>query len=177
MIYAPHTIDESLFEALDDENDKHGLRRNLLMMEWRDLNTAAAKKRDKQMLDRTSAYRVIRSMCAPGLNAILVADEDFRNVRTDDPLALLDVLRKVVTTRCEGNEKAERDMALQDWYTLAMISGETLTTYGRRAVKMLERLTTSGVKEAQCPDPEQQASRFIQGLSNSNRIYYDYRTT
>ena len=144
-------------------------------MDSRDQNTAAAKKRDKQMPDRSSAYRVIRSMCSPGLNAILVADEEFRKVRTDDPLALLDVLRKIVTTRCDGNEKAERDKALQDWYTLAMIPGETLTTYGRWAVKTLERLTTSGVKAAQCPDPEQQASRFIQGLSNSIKIYYDYK--
>jgi hypothetical protein len=49
---------------------------------------AYMNKLDKQLLDKGSAYRVIRSMCSPQLNAILVVDTNFIAVTKTDPLAL-----------------------------------------------------------------------------------------
>jgi Zinc knuckle len=61
------------------------------------------QKTEKQMLDRVSAFLVIRSMCSPQLNAILVVDPIFIAVATNDPFALLAAIKDVVTSRCDGN--------------------------------------------------------------------------
>lgn len=126
-------------------------------------------------MDKGSAYRVIRSMCSPQLNAILIFDPKFMKVEKTDPLALLAAIKLVVTSRCDGNIELERAQALRDWYTLTMPEGEDIVEYGRRSVKLCERLTSTGVPVAQCPLPKSQSLRFIDGLSNSNSTYYDYK--
>jgi hypothetical protein len=133
------------------------------------------QKTEKQILDRVSAYRVIRSMCSPQLNAILVADPTFMAVGTSDQLDLLAANKSVVTSRCDGNIELERAQALLDWYTLTMREGEDVVDYGRRSVKLCERLTRTGVPEPQRPRPKEQYLRFIDGLSSSISTYLDYK--
>ena len=129
----------------------------------------------RQLLDRASAYTLIRSMCTPSLNAILAVDENFIAVEPDDPLSLLKVIKTIVTSRCDGNIELERSHALRDWCTLTMHNGEDLIVYGTRATKLFDRLTTAGVTEAQLPSPKEQSMRVIDGLSSSVQSYTDYR--
>jgi hypothetical protein len=125
------------------------------------------QKVEKQQLDRVSAYRVIRLMCSPQLNAILVVDPTFIAVGTDDPLALLAAIKSVVTSRCDGNIELERAKALRDWYTLTMREDEDVVDYRRRSVKLCERLTSAGIPEPQRPKPIEQSLRFRDELSSS----------
>jgi hypothetical protein len=91
------------------------------------------QKTEKQMLDRVSAFLVIRSMCSPQLNAILVVDPIFIAVAANNPFALLATIKNVATSRCDGNIELERAQALRDWYTLTMREGEDVVDYGRRS--------------------------------------------
>ena len=79
-----------------------GIRRQTVLLVFRTQLSTISQKKDKQTLEKASAYRVIRSMCSPQLNAILVVLPAFLAVKTDDPLALLAVLKTVVTSRTDG---------------------------------------------------------------------------
>jgi hypothetical protein len=85
------------------------------------------------------------------LNAILIVDPTFIAADKNDPLALLAAIKSVVTSSCDGNIELERAQALRDWYTLTMREGEDIVEYGRRSVKLCERLASTGVPIAQCP--------------------------
>ena len=173
--YPEPEIDIAKCAALTEVNDPMGLRKQTMLLQYRTKLSACNQKQEKQMLDRGSAYRVIRSMCSPQLNAILMVDPKFIKVKKTDPLELLTVIKSVVTSRCDGNEELERSQALRDWYTLTMHNGEDLMEYGRRGVKLYDRLTHTGVPKAQLPEPKQQAMRFIDGLNSTISIYYDYK--
>ena len=56
-----------------------------------------------------------------------------------------------------------------------MSTGEDIVTYGRRAVKLSDRLAATGVPVAQIPDTKQQSMRFIDGLSSTVQVYHDYK--
>ena len=101
------------------------------------------------MDDRELAYRLIRTMCSATLNAILTVKVEFIDVEFDDPLKLLEVIKSVVTSRCDGSQEFERSQALRDWYTLTMSTGEDIVPYRRRAVKLFDRHAATGVPEAQ----------------------------
>jgi hypothetical protein len=96
-------------------------------------------------------------------------------VTKTDPLALLAAIKNVVTSRCDGNIELERAQAPRDWYTLTMHGGEDVVAYGRRSVKINDRLTSSGEPEAQLPSPKSQSLRFIDGLTNSSPTYFGYK--
>lgn len=53
--------------------------------------------------------------------------------------------------RCEGNIELERKQALRDWYTLIMGDGADIVEYGRKSVKLREKITSIGVPVAQRP--------------------------
>ena len=95
-------------EALDEITDPKGFRARLIMADLNNDRAVVTKMRRKQMEDCRSAYRLIRSMCSPSLNAILVVEANFIAVKFDDPLGLLDVIKSVVTSRCDGNQELER---------------------------------------------------------------------
>ena len=114
-------------------------------------------------------------MCSPSLKAILVVKANFIAVKFDDPLRLLDVIKSVVTSRCDGNQELERSQALRDWYTLTMSTGEDIVMYGRCAVKLFDRLAVTGVPAARIPDAKEQSMRFIDGLSSTVQVYHDYK--
>ena len=61
------------------------------------------KKLDKQESDKEPVYYVIRSMCSIALDAILGADDEFIAMRENDPLVLLSILKRIVTTKCDGH--------------------------------------------------------------------------
>ena len=69
------------------------------------------KKFDKQESDKEPVYYVIRSMCSIVLNAILGADDEFIAMKANDSLVLLSILKRIVTTKCDGHVK-ERDNIL-----------------------------------------------------------------
>jgi Zinc knuckle len=169
-------LDAAAITGLNDQTDPMGIQRQTVLLVFRTQLSSITQKRDKQALEKASAYRVIRSMCSPQLNAILVVLPAFLAVPTDDPLALLAVLKTVVTSRTDGFDvEIDRDQALREWYTLTMSNGEDIIAYGRRAVKTYERIGTSGVPESHFPSPKQQARRFIEGLSSSISTYNDYK--
>ena len=133
----------TLMESFTDITDPKGYRAKMIM---NDINTDRAlvnKRRMKQMDDRESVYRLIRTMCSPSLNAILTVKAKFITVELDYPLKLLEVIKSVVTSRCDGNQEFERYQALQDWYTLTMSTDEDIVPYGRRAVKLFDRLAAT----------------------------------
>jgi hypothetical protein len=59
---------------LTEENDPLGIRKQTILLLYRARISQHMSKLDKQLLDKASAYRVIRSMCSPQLNAILIVD-------------------------------------------------------------------------------------------------------
>ena len=176
VTYPFPTLEASAIAGLNDQTDPMGFQRQTILLVFKSQLSSVAMKKDKQTLEKASAYRVIRSMCSPQLNAILVVLPAFIAVKTDDPLALLAVLKTVVTSRTDGFDvEIDRDQALREWYTLTMTNGEDIIAYGRRAVKTYERIGTSGVPESHFPTPKQQARRFIEGLSSSIPTYNDYK--
>ena len=176
VTYTLPVLDADAIRGLNDESDPMGIQRQTILLMFKAKLSSLTQKQDKQQLERASAYRVIRSMCSPQLNAILVVLPAFLAVPTDDPLALLAVLKSVVTSRTDGFDvELDRDQALRDWYTLTMHNGEDIIAYGRRAVKTYERIGTSGVPETHFPTPKQQARRFIEGLSSTVITYNDYK--
>ena len=58
-----------------------------------------------------------------------------------------------------------------------MSTGEDIVPYGRRAVKLFDRLAATGVPEAQIPNAVQQATKLIEWLSNTSQVYHDYKNT
>jgi hypothetical protein len=173
--YEEPILDAADLRGLDAVSDPLGIHKQTVLMVYKTKLAAYMNKLDKQLLDKGSAYRVIRSMRSPQLNAILDVDPNFIAVTKTDPLALLAAIKNVVTSRCDGNIELEWAQALRDWYTLTMHGGEDVVAYGRRSVKLYDRLTSSGVPEAQLPSPKSQSLRFIDGLTNSNPTYFDYK--
>ena len=110
--YPLPALSQTEVAKLTPESDPSGLMKQTMMLIFRTLLTACTQKRDKQLMDRGSAYRVIRSMCSPQLNAILVVDPKFILVNKADPLELLAVIKSVVTSRSDGNVALDRDQAL-----------------------------------------------------------------
>ena len=82
-------------------------------------------------------YTLIRSMCSPQLNALLVVDLSFIGCSDNDPLNLLKIIKRLITARPDGNEELDRQKALGEWLTFKMKSNEKIIDYGRRAVRAL----------------------------------------
>jgi hypothetical protein len=106
--YEEPILDAADLRGLDEATDPLGIHKQTVLMVYKTKLAAYMKKLDKQLLDKGSAYRVIRSMCSPQLNAILVVDPNFIAVKKTDPLALLAAIKNVVTSRCDGNIELER---------------------------------------------------------------------
>ena len=173
--YQMPTLDAVEVGLLTELNDPMGLRREMILLMFRTQLTSVTQKLDKQLVDKGSAYRVIRSMCSPQLNAILMVHPGFMAVSKTDPLGLLAVIKTVVTSRSDGNVELDRDEALRDWYCLSMHPGEDIISYGTRAVKRYDRLVNTGVQKGKMPTPKEQSLRFIDGLSNLVPTYTDYK--
>jgi hypothetical protein len=75
--------------GITEVNDPLGIGKQTVLLLFRAKITSYMQKTEKQMLDRASTYRVIRSMCPPQLNAILIVNPTFIAVDKTDPLALL----------------------------------------------------------------------------------------
>ena len=130
------------------ELDPIGIKRMLFQGQWNSQNQAYLEKIDKQEQDKIMVYTLIKSMCSPQLNALLVVDAGFIACSEDDPLALLGVTKRLITARPDGNEELDRQKALGEWLTLRMTRGEKVIDYGRRAVKVFDRLSITGIKVA-----------------------------
>jgi hypothetical protein len=141
--YEEPILDAADLRGLDEATDPLGIHKQTVLMVYKRKLAAYMNKLDKQLLDKGSAYRVIRSMCSPQLNAILVVDPNFIAVKKTDPLALLAAIKNVVTSRCDGNIELERAQALRDWYTLTMHGG-CLRSTKRETLRQTHELRGAG---------------------------------
>ena len=159
----------------NEENDPRQDGLKFLLDTYKEKRGTLLKLQSTHMVEREKAYHLIRSLCTSELNAVLTSNADFNEVPTDDPLGLLQVIKSVVTARCDGDIDLERSQALQEWYSLAMQTSESITTYGRRAAQTYTRLTTVGVPAGQLPTAKQQGRRFIDGLHNLTPSHTEYK--
>lgn len=174
MVYTTRPLDKVALAKCGF--DPEGLEeRKCIMAVYKDSLTLTNKKLDKQESDKETVYFVIRSMCSVSLNAILGADPDFIAMSSNDPLTLLNILKRIVTTKCDGHVEHDRSDALTEWYNLRMGDNEDIALYSRRASKSVERMKTTGIRADQIPDPEQQAFVYIKGLNSKVQIYADYK--
>ena len=70
---------------------------------------------------------MIRSMCPVALNAIMGANDEFIAMTCNDPLVLLNILKRIVTTKCDGHVEHDRTDALTEWYNLRMGDTEDIS--------------------------------------------------
>ena len=70
VTYSLPALDSVTIAGLTDITDPMGLGRQTALLVFRTQLSSITQKRDKQALEKASAYRVIRSMCSPQLNAI-----------------------------------------------------------------------------------------------------------
>ena len=171
----PH-IEEAEVQAILPENDPGGINKLLFMGHWSGQNAVYLKAVQQQQYDKISAYRVIRSMCSPQLNHMLSTDEAFlEGGATEDPLQLLTIIKRLISARTDGNEELDQMKAHGDWLTMRMLDGEATIIYGRRAVKMFEKLSQTGMTEAELPTPRRQSMRFIDGLDSGVPAHHAYK--
>jgi hypothetical protein len=161
--------------SLQPEEDPHGIQRMLFQEIWSSLNQAYQQRKDKQDEDKAMVYILIRSLLSAQLNALLKVDDEFRECPDDDPLRLLEIIKRLISTRVDGYEELDRQKALGEWLTLTMKHGEKIVDYGRRALKTFDRLAITGIPEAEHPKPKQQSMRFIDGLDSSMPAYRGYK--
>ena len=174
-VYEPPKATERELAAITKEKDPTGDKNKIFMGLLSGRNSHYIKLVGQQELDKKSAYGVIRSMCSPQLNSMLSVDAAFLACAKNNPLALLNAIKRLVTTRKDGNEELDRQKALSEWFGLKMDHGEAMLSYGRRAVKTFERLTTTGIPAEEQPKPKQQSMRFIDGLDGSIPAYHGYK--
>jgi hypothetical protein len=139
------------------------------MPSYKDAITLANRKTDKQALEKETAYGIIRSMCSTSLNIILTSDKEFAEMTTNDPLQLLGILKRLITSKVDGHVEHDRSDALEEWYTLRMREGEDLATYSKRAAKAIERMAT------RIPTDVQQAFGYIKGSNSKVAVYGEYK--
>jgi hypothetical protein len=80
--YVMPTLRPEELAGITEVNDLLGILKQTVLLLFRAKIASHMQKTEKQMLDRVSAYRVIRSICSPHLNAILVVDPTFIAVAT-----------------------------------------------------------------------------------------------
>lgn len=157
-------------------NDEDGAEeRKMIFAVHRETLVATNKRRIKQNKDKETVFHVIRSMCSVPLNTILGADVEYMGLKSEDPLELLRILRKLVTTKCNGHVEHDRTDAMTEWFNIQMLDNEDIASYSRRVAKGLDRIRNTGVEEYQIPRPDQQAFVFIRGLSNKVPMYAEYK--
>jgi hypothetical protein len=86
VTYPPPPLDLAKAATSTDTTDPTGCQKKALMAHYNLKLQAVNKKEEQQLLDKKSAYRLIRTMLSAQLNLLLVADPKFAVVPTDDPL-------------------------------------------------------------------------------------------
>jgi hypothetical protein len=109
-----------------DLQSTYGISKMLFQGVWSSLNQAYQKKQDKQDHDKAMVYTLSRSLLSAQLNALLEVDDGFRECPDDDPLMLLEVIKRLISTSADGNEELDRQKALGEWLTLTMKHGEKI---------------------------------------------------
>ena len=112
-------------------------------------------------------------MCSVAFNAILGADEEFTAM---DPLVLSNILKRIVTSKCDGHVKHDRTDALTESYNLRIGDYEDISLHSCRALKSIDRMETTGIRLEQIPDAEQQAFAYIRGQNSRFQMYAEYKS-
>jgi hypothetical protein len=106
-------------------------------------------------------------------NIILTSDKEFSEMMTNDPLQLLNILKRLITSKADGH--VEYDRSLEEWYTLRMRDGEDIAMYSKRAAKAIERMVVTKVEQNRIPTDVQQAFGYIKGLNSKVAAYGEYK--
>jgi hypothetical protein len=123
-VYDPPRPSAADLAMISPEADPGGIQKLLFQGIWTGANQAYLRKQDRQDQDKIMVYILIRSICSRQLNALLVVDTGFLECPEDDPLALMGVIKRLITARPDGNEELDRQKALGEWLTLTMKTGE-----------------------------------------------------
>ena len=97
------------------------------------------------------------------------------DMTSNDPLQLLDILKRLITSKVDGHVEHDRSDALEEWYTLRMRDGEDVATYSKRAAKATERMVATQVERTRIPTDVQQAFGYIKGLNSKVAVYEEYK--
>ena len=174
-VHEPPGASEAELASFTPEFDPTGIRRMLFQGTWNSRNQAYLKKQDRQDQDKVMVYNLIRVCCSAQVNALLIVNPEFMACPRNDPLTLYGIIKRLISARPDGNAELDRSKALGEWHTLKMERGERIVDFGRRAVKTFDRLTVTGIPEAEQPKPKQQAMRFIEGLDGSIPAFHGYK--
>ena len=168
--------DETDYKALDRNTEVGKALARSMVEAYLESIAEMRSKSERQSIEKTKAYYVIRSMCSDELNLFLGPDEEFIACDIDDPLTLLAIIKRLIFSRRTPYEvEVDRIPAFRNWYTLKMGRGEDVTKYGHRAVKLYSRLVTTASKPGQLPTPAEQGMMFVVGLDDGVQAFRHYK--
>jgi hypothetical protein len=175
IVYRARSIPVGAFQDIDLATTEGMAEKELRMAAYKDSITLANRKMDKQDQEKGTAYEIIRSMCSASLNIILTSDKEFTEMTSNDPLQLLNILKRLITSKVDGHVEHDRSDALEEWYTLRMRDGEDVAMYSKRAAKAIERMVATKVEKTRIPTDVQQAFGYIKGLNSKVAVYEEYK--
>jgi hypothetical protein len=88
--YPEIEFDIEKYESIEEGK----ITRTMMVNEHKELAGARRKKLERQQIEKGQTYYLIRSMCSAGLNAILIVEPKFTKLKNDDPLGLLEIIKK-----------------------------------------------------------------------------------
>jgi hypothetical protein len=114
IVYKAPSIPAGAIKDIDLKTPEGMAEKDLRMASYKDSITLANRKTDKQALEKETAYEIIRSMCSTSLNMILTSDEEFSEMTTNDPLQLVNILKRLITSKAERHVEYDRSDALEE---------------------------------------------------------------
>ena len=114
----PAPIDPAILAACDLNTEDGAVQRVGIAAAYKGSVVNVKRTMLKMNLEKVTAYLVIRSMCSPDLNSVLAADSDFLELKTIDLLELLEILKRSVTTKCDGHVEHDISDAMEAFFSL-----------------------------------------------------------
>jgi hypothetical protein len=123
-----------------------GIQKVLFQGIWNSANQAYLKKLDRQEQGKVMVYTLLRSksllnhihLCLQYHQVLPSVDTEFLECSEENPLALLIIIKLLITARPDSNEELDPQKAFGEWLTLTMKHAEKIIDYGRRAVKAID---------------------------------------
>jgi hypothetical protein len=166
IVHKAASIPAGAFKDIDLKTPEGMAEKDLRMALYKDSITLANRKTDKQALEKETAYEIIRSMCSTSLKIILTSDIELSEMMTNDPLQILNILKRLITSKAHGHVEYDQSDALEEWYTLRMRDEEDVAMYSKRAAKAITKVEKNRIQR-----DEQQAFGYIKGLNSKVAVY------
>ena len=99
IVYKARSIPVGAFKDLDLTTPEGMAWKELRMAAYKDSINLANRRMDRQDQEKGTAYEIIRSMCSASLNIILTSDKEFTDMTSNDPLQLLNILKRLIKGR------------------------------------------------------------------------------